>query len=225
MNTLSNVDNSRGDDKPPGIGSAPDVTTETKSLEAGVSSQYARKKGHEWYVLRVTYNRSSKAIEAFKNTHIQTYLPMHTAFRLKGEKKERILEPLLNNIIFAYSTKEEIEEFMSRTPISKSCLRYFRDRLQPKGQDDKHPPLTIRYDEMINFIRITSVYNEHIKLIDMRQCLLKCKEKVIITEGAFKGIIGRVVRVCGQQRVMVHLEGVCAIATAYIPSAFMRVIK
>lgn len=47
---------------------------------------------------------------------------------------------------------------------------------------------------------------------------------VRIIEGDFKGIVGRVARVAGQQRVVVELDGICMVTTAYIPSAFIKKI-
>ena len=55
------------------------------------------------------------------------------------------------------------------------------------------------------------------------QCL-KGKEmnKKILIDGAFKGVVGKVARVAGQQRVVVEVEGVCLVSTAYVPSAFIE---
>ena len=45
-----------------------------------------------------------------------------------------------------------------------------------------------------------------------------------VTEGDFTGVEGRVARVSGQQRVVVEIEGLCIVTTAYIPSAFIEKI-
>lgn len=45
---------------------------------------------------------------------------------------------------------------------------------------------------------------------------------VRVMDGEFAGVEGRVARVSGQQRVVVEVEGVCLIATAYIPSAVLE---
>lgn len=44
-------------------------------------------------------------------------------------------------------------------------------------------------------------------------------------EGKFKGVIGRVARYQGQQRVAVAIEDSLTIATAYLPSAFLQYIE
>lgn len=47
---------------------------------------------------------------------------------------------------------------------------------------------------------------------------------VRVTEGAFKGVIGRVARWQGQQRVGVVVEDLVTIVTAYVPSAFLKTL-
>lgn len=53
----------------------------------------------------------------------------------------------------------------------------------------------------------------------------KLGDNVIITEGEFKDIRGRVVRIAGQQRVVVELFDGCLVATAYIPNGAMNKVE
>ena len=39
---------------------------------------------------------------------------------------------------------------------------------------------------------------------------------------AFKGIIGKVARYHGQQRVAIIIEGLLTVASAYVPNAFLE---
>jgi hypothetical protein len=41
----------------------------------------------------------------------------------------------------------------------------------------------------------------------------------------FKGVEGKVVRIQGQQRVIVTISNVGLTATAYVPSAFLQIIE
>ena len=61
--------------------------------------------------------------------------------------------------------------------------------------------------------------------MDAKQCHFKSGDLVRIVDGKFKGVAGRVARVCGQQRVVVEVEGLCLVATAYVPSAFLERIN
>ena len=53
---------------------------------------------------------------------------------------------------------------------------------------------------------------------------IKKDDLVRIIEGPFTGVVGRVGRAAGQQRVFVVLEGLCNVATAYIPNDFIQSI-
>ena len=45
---------------------------------------------------------------------------------------------------------------------------------------------------------------------------------VRVIDGAFKGVIGRVARWKGQQRVGVVVDNLVTVVTAYVPSAFLE---
>lgn len=48
---------------------------------------------------------------------------------------------------------------------------------------------------------------------------------VRVVDGAFKGVVGRVARWQGQQRVGVVVEGLITIVTAYVPNAFLEFVE
>ena len=78
---------------------------------------------------------------------------------------------------------------------------------------DKNPPLIISDSAMDNFLRLTSIKNPHVIPVTSENIKYKLGDEVVITEGEFKGIHGRVTRIAGQQRVVVELfggNGVCA---------------
>lgn len=47
---------------------------------------------------------------------------------------------------------------------------------------------------------------------------------VRITQGKFAGVVGRIARYKGQQRVGIVIEGTFTLATAYVPSGAVEVI-
>ena len=79
-------------------------------------------------------------------------------------------------------------------------------------------------EEMMNFIKLTSVNSEHIMVLPPERCHFKSGDLVRVIAGAFTGVVGRVGRAAGQQRVFVVLEGLCNVATAYIPNDFIQSI-
>ena len=75
---------------------------------------------------------------------------------------------------------------------------------------------------MDNFIKLTSIKNPHIIPVTSQNIQYKLGDHVIVTEGNFEGIQGRVARIAGQQRVIVELFSGCLVATAYIPKEAME---
>jgi predicted GTPase len=61
--------------------------------------------------------------------------------------------------------------------------------------------------------------------VEKKEGKLKGKRKndnIVVTEGEFKGVHGRVARIAGQQRVIVELFDGCLVATAYVPKEAMK---
>ena len=223
MDTLPNVNTRRGGNNPPNAGLASNVFPEAQSSPTGVSVRYAPNPDKQWFVLRVTYNRESKAYDFLTKNHVEAYLPLHYVEKIIRSKKKRVLESLLPNILFVYSTQEQVETYVKHTP-ALPFLSYYYNHFRTDAQG-KNPPLTIPYEDMMNFIRATKVDNEHIRLVSPEQCRYKSGDLVRVVEGDFKGIIGKVARVRGQQCVVIEIEGLCMVATAYVPTGFIQKIE
>ena len=147
---------------------------------------------------------------------------MHYVQKIIQDKKKRVLEPLLPNIIFVYATPESITSVVKKPPYN-SFINFYLNHFK-QDEYGKNPPLTVGYNDMMNFINVTSVDNEHIRVVEPERCHYKSGDVVRVTDGDFKGVTGRVARVSGQQRVVVELEGLCLVATAYVPSSFLMKI-
>ena len=230
MNTLSNVNDRRGGMNPPNDGLTSSVIPEVQNpskdenSNTGVSSPYMPIENHQWFVLRATYNRVEKEIDTLEKNVAYVYLPKRYVLKLRNGKKKRVLEPLLPNLVFVYSTKEHLEQVFKEDK-KLSHYHFYRDKTKEIDLfDDKHPPVVVSHYEMLNFIKLTNVKSEHIKLVKPEQCHYKSGDKVRIVNGEFSGVEGRVARISGQQRVVVEMQGICMVATAYIPSAFLVII-
>ena len=223
MNALFNADTRRGGNYPPHAGFASDVFPEAQGLPTGVSVRYAPDPAKQWFVLRATYARVVKAYEYLTKDGAEAYLPQHYVQREVNGKMKRLLEPLLPNILFVYATSEKVEAYVKHTP-ALSYLSYYYNHFQADTQG-KNPPLVVRYEEMMNFIRATSVDNEYIQLVNPEQCRYKSGDLVRIVEGDFKGVVGKVARVRGQQCVVVEIAGLCLVATAYVPRGCLRKLE
>lgn len=230
MDALLNADTRRGGNNPSSAGltssTSPEVQgQETKNSQTGVSSNCVPKGKKQWFVLRATYGRTEKALGYFQAKNVETYLPMHYVVKIVNGNRKLIKEPLLPNIIFAYMTREKTHEFVKKPALTASWIKYYTDKTKPvEPETGKNPPVIIPDNEMTNFIKLTSVNSEHIMVLPPKRCHFKKNDLVRIIEGPFTGVVGRVGRAAGQQRVFVVLEGLCNVATAYIPNDFIQSI-
>lgn len=223
MNALINAYTHRGRSRSPYVGLTSNVLPEAQRSYTGVSSDYVQKVNYEWFVLRVTYNRTQKAHGIISTSDVQSYMPMHYVIKKEIGKKKRILQPLLPNLLFVYATREAVSSIIKKKDEDTPILKYYLDKTKPKEINGKHPPLTIPFSAMINFIKATSTESDHVRIVSNEQCHYKSGDIVKVIDGEIKGVTGRVARITGQQRVVVEIVGLCMVATAYIPSAFLEV--
>ena len=224
MNALLNAHTPRGRSRSTHVGLTSNVLPEAQRSQTGVSSGYVQKANHEWFVLRVTYNRTQKACDIISTANVQSYMPMHYVIKKEIGKKKRMLQPLLPNLFFIYATREAADSIVRKKGDELSIVKYYLDKTKPLEESGKHPPLTIPFAAMMNFIKATCTDNEHIRIVSSDQCHFKSGDIIKIIDGEFKGVTGRVARIAGQQRVVVEVSGLCLVATAYIPSAFIEKI-
>ena len=184
----------------------------------------------QWFVLRVSYRRIVKAKAFVEAKGFECYVPMRYKEIKKQGKKRIITEPLLPSFLFVHVTAEQVETLIHDNKVvtneSRALLSYYFDHTSHR-QDNPYcnPPLTIKNEAMNNFIRLTSIKNPHIIPITSDNIQFKLGDNVVVTEGKFKGIHGRVARIAGQQRVIVELFDGCLVATAYIPNEIMMIDK
>ena len=227
---LPNADTQRGGKNPPQRRTyllTPEVPShKTENSHTGVSSNFVPEGKKQWFVLRATYGRTEKALGILQTANVETYLPMHYVVKEINGKRKFVHEPLLPNIIFARMTREKSHEFVKEPAITAKWLKYYTDKTKPvEKETGKNPPVTIPDNEMLNFIKLTSVNSEHIMVLPPERCHFKSGDLVRVIDGVFTGVVGRVGRAAGQQRVIVVLEGVCNVATAYIPNDFIQIIE
>lgn len=194
--------------------------------KGGVSVENMPVESKRWFVLRVSYGRIIKA---------QVYIegkgmPLRYKQITMQGKKRIVTEPLLPSFIFVHATAEQVETMIHDNKVvtneSRALLSYYFDHtIHRQDNPDCNPPLTILDEAMNNFIRLTVIKNPNIIPITSPNIQYKLGDNVVITEGKFKDIHGRVARIAGQQRVVVELFEGYLVATAYIPKDAIKIIN
>ena len=192
----------------------------------GVSVENVPNGNKQWFVLKVSYGRIAKAKTCVEAKGLECYVPLRYKEVRKQGKKRIIPIPLLPSLIFVYATAEQVETLLHDNKVvsneSRALLSYYFDHtIHCQNNPDRNPPLTIQDEAMNNFIRLTSIKNPHIIPVTSNNIQPKLGDNVVVTEGEFKGIHGRVARIAGQQRVVMELFDSCLVATAYVPKEAM----
>lgn len=196
--------------------------------KGGVSVENVPDANKQWFVLRVTYGRVVKAKAFIETKGLVCYVPLRYKEVRKQGKRRIITEPLIPSFIFVHASAEQVDSLLQDKNIkvleNRALLSYYYDHTSHcEKAPTKNPPLVISGIAMDNFIRLTSIHNPHIIPVTSENIKYKLGDEVVIKEGEFKNIRGRVARVAGQQRVLVELFDGCLVATAYIPRNAIKI--
>ena len=212
----------------PSAGLTSRTPSTSDDVRNGVSVENVPDGNKQWFVLRVSYGRIDKAKTYVEAKGMECYVPLQYKEIRKQGKKRIIPTALLPSLIFVHASAEQVETLLHDNKVmtneSQALLSYYFDHtIHRQDNPDRNPPLTIRDEDMNNFIRLTSIKNPHIIPVTSNNIQLKLGDNVVVKEGEFKGIHGRVARIAGQQRVVVELFDGCLVATAYVPKEAMRI--
>lgn len=212
----------------PGAGLTSRTPSTSDDVRNGVSVENVPAGNKQWFVLRVSYGRIDKAKTFVEAKGIECYVPLRYKQIKKQGKKRIITEPLLPSFIFVHATAEQVETLLHYNKVAANESRallsyYFNHTIHRQDNPDRNPPLTIRDEAMNNFIRLTSIKNPHIIPVTSNNIKFKLGDNVVVTEGEFKSVHGRVARIAGQQRVIVELFNGCLVASAYVPKEAIRI--
>ena len=170
-----------------------------------------------WFPMRVTYHREMKIKALLDEANIENFLPMrYMIVETKNEGKKRLLLPAIHNLIFVHSSQAIITN-LKMTRKEFSPMRY----MVRKSVSDNHVTeiITIPDRQMDNFIKVASVQDDRIFYLDYEGVQNISGKRCKIIEGYFAGVEGTIKRISKNKRVVVQIEGVAAVAIAFVPSS------
>ena len=176
-----------------------------------------------WYALRTTYGREKKAYDYLTAKGITAFYPTTNVVKLIKGKRKNVTESRLPNIFFAYGTEEQLQEYVYDN-VNLPFLRFYY-RHYHEGSKIKKTPLIVPDNQMesLKIICAADADNTFVSLVKVPK--FEKGQLVRVIDGAFKGVIGRVARWQGQQRVAVIVDDLVTVCTAYVPSAFLEKCK
>ena len=237
--TSEDVHTSGGGEFPPCAGLTSNALPEAQSTVSAESSQtgvstrnalLATKTKHpqkeeipHWYALRCTYGREKTAYDYMVAKGVTAFYPTTSVVKLIKGKRKVVTESRLPNIFFAYGTEEEIKTYVYDN-VNLPFLRFYYRHVHVGRRIEKITMIVPNYQmDSLKIICAADTENTIVSLVEVPK--FEKGQLVKVTEGAFKGVIGRVARWQGQQRVGVVVDDLVTVVTAYIPSAFIELIK
>lgn len=198
----------------------------TKSAFSGITSKRIcskEKSVPHWYALRTTYGREKKAYDYMVARGVTAFYPTKDVVKLVKGKRKIITESRLPNIFFAYGTEEEIKTYVYDN-VNLPFLRFYYRHFHVGSRIDK-TPLIVPDDQMDSLRIICSADSDNTIVSSVEVPKFDKGQLVRVIDGTFKGVVGRVARWQGQQRVAVVVDDLVTVITAYVPSAFLMKLK
>ena len=176
-----------------------------------------------WYALRTTYGREKKAYDYLVSNNVKAFYPtIKTVKNVEGQRTA-VEESRLPNIFFAYGKEDEIKSFVYDN-VNLPYLRFYYRHIHEGARISKEPLIVPDYQiEGLKIICASQAEDIILELSEIKQ--FKVGQKVRVVDGIFKGVVGKVARYRGQQRVAIVIDGLLTIASAYVPSAFIEMIE
>ena len=208
-------------------------TVSAESSQTGVSTRNAllstktkQQKKEEiphWYALRCTYGREKTAYDYMVAKGVTAFYPTTSVVKLIKGKRKVVTESRLPNIFFAYGTEEEIKTYVYDN-VNLPFLRFYYRHIHVGHRIEKMPMIVPDYQiDSLKIICAADADNTIVSLVEVPK--FEKGQLVRVVDGAFKGVVGRVARWQGQQRVAVIVDGLVTVCTAYVPSAFLETMN
>lgn len=165
-----------------------------------------------WFAIK-THNRAEqKAIDWLEGRGIECYIAM----KFVKEQKRIIKRPAVAGLVFVRTTAEQLLEEQKRYGTDKMFIYFERPTNHPQEISDS---------QMIPFILLTANEGDALEYIDSEVVEAKRGDMVRVTAGPFRGAIGKIIRIKGDRRLVVNIEGVTAVATHHLPSSMIEKIE
>ena len=172
-----------------------------------------------WYPMRVTYHRELKIKQHLDSLEIENFLPMRYEMVETASGSKRKLVPALHNLIFVHSSQNTITDLkMGKREFEP--LRYMTKQTERGTREIIHVPDR----QMESFIKVASVQDDSVFYLDPSEYINKIGRRVKIVEGPFKDVEGVIKRIKKNKSVVVQIEGVAAVAIAFVPANYLELI-
>jgi hypothetical protein len=170
-----------------------------------------------WYAARILFNKFAYYRQMFDSLNIETFVVSRKVYDEETVPTDNDVPYkevfTLGSLIFIRTEEEFMQAFR------REHGKYFWPYCQP----DRVTPVPIPDKEMEIF---QIVCRNQDQIIDLGEDKLEYHlgDRVRVTHGIFKGAEGHIKKIKGDRRLIVTVNGISAIATTFIPFAWLEKI-
>ncbi len=169
-----------------------------------------------WFAVRTMYRNDMNVARYLESQGAEVFIPMHYVDVVRGGVIRHCLEPVIRNIVFV-RTERPLLDRAKQDLESKWAIRLFMNH-------ETRQPIVIPEDEMRSFIAVAGTYDEQLLFLGIEEVNYKVGDRIRVIAGPFRGAQGRLLRIKGHKRLVVEIESIMAVATAYIPPQMVEKI-
>lgn len=165
-----------------------------------------------WYALKVFYNKVFELEDLLKDHIMESYVPIQVVEKIVKGERTYVQKPAISSLLFILASDEQAERLL---PVIEGKAMFYRNV-------GSKLPTAIPEREMRIFKLVTSVQKDGLDFLDGNIARFCTGQRVRVTAGPFQGCEGFIHRIKGNRRLVVTIEGIVAVATSYIPAAFLQ---
>ncbi len=167
----------------------------------------AEDKEEKWYVVKTRAKQERVVQQQINRFGVETFLPTRIEVRDWHDRKKKVESVLIPNTVFLKAEKNVAIDLHNVQGIQFSFLRDVTS-LQ------RNQLLVIPDRQMKEFMRFLKISDNQFE-VEPDATFMR-GDKVIITQGCFKGITGELVKINGKDKVIVRLNTIisCSVPTS-----------
>lgn len=176
---------------------------------------------HKWFVMRdlKRVNAKTPAYRMLSDLGFRVFTPMTTRVTLRNGKKERQQVPFIQDLLFVYSTRHDLDPIVQRT----DTLQYRFLKGHTFGT-----AMTVPDREMEAFIAaVSSVPTPHYYHLDEITPDMYGTRVRIISNTSLDGLEGTLLKIKGarHKRLLIQLPGLLAASIELAQSSFVELVN
>lgn len=152
-----------------------------------------------WYAIKVYYNRVQPLIEECKMAGMEFFAPTD----------------IIGSLLFVHCTENEVLHLAATSDVKMWVYR----------NTEGTRPAAIPDREMEVFRFVVTAGHDGLEILGDDKPEYHVGERVVVTDGPFKGAEGHIKRIKRDRRLIVTIKGVVAVATAYIHPSLLRKVE